>query len=242
MDSATDRIERHPRRVRRFHGAVWVVTLGLLVTGWWILLGGEGRPSPLARATGVADTRLHVWMGWALAALTVGVATVGCRGIATFLRETVRRDRGDAGWWRRWPAAAFTGRFARHEGLFDPGQRIANVLLVGGLLVLVVTGTAMTLLHGGPVFASMGRIHRWATIAISPVIVGHVLIAAGLLPGYRGAARSMHVDGRVRTATARSLWPGWADRVSRPADPHPDADRHEEASCSNDSYTERRER
>jgi cytochrome b subunit of formate dehydrogenase len=240
VDTATERIERHPRRVRRFHGAVWVVTLGLLVTGWWILLGGEGRPSPLARATGVADTRLHVWLGWALAALTVGAAAVGRRGIATFLRETVRRDRGDARWWRRWPAAAFTGRFARHEGLFDPGQRVANVLLVGGLLVLVVTGTAMTLLHGGPMFAWMSRLHRWTTIAIFPVIAGHVLIAAGVLPGYRGVARSMHVDGRLRAATARRLWPGWADLAARPAAPHPDADRQEVASSSNDSHPERR--
>jgi len=29
--TATERIERHPRRVRRFHGTVWVVTLGLLI-------------------------------------------------------------------------------------------------------------------------------------------------------------------------------------------------------------------
>jgi formate dehydrogenase subunit gamma len=223
------------------HGTVWVVTLGLLLTGWWILLGGEGRPSPLARATGVGDTRIHVWLGWALGVLAVGVAAVGRRGIATFLRETVRRDRGDARWWRQWPAAAFTGRFARHEGLFDPGQRIANVLLVGGLLVLVVTGTAMTLLHGGPVFAWMARAHRFTTIAISPVIVGHVLIAAGLLPGYRGTARSMHADGRVRATTTRRLWPGWAERASRPTGSNPDADRREVASCSNDSHPERRD-
>jgi formate dehydrogenase subunit gamma len=111
---------------------------------------------------------------------------------------------------------------------------------VGGLLVLVVTGTAMTLLHGGPVFAWMNRLHRWATIAISPVIVGHILIGAGLLPGYRGAARSMHVDGRVRAVTARRLWPGWADRTYRPADPHPDAERQEVGSSWNDSHLERR--
>ena len=240
MRTAPERIERHPRRVRRFHGAVWGVTVGLLLTGWWILLGGEGRPSPLARATGVGDTRLHVWLGWALGALTVGVAAVGRHGIATFVRETVRRDRGDARWWRRWPAAAFTGRFARHEGLFDPGQRVVNVLLVGGVLALVVTGTAMTLLHGGPVFAWMSRVHRWATIAISPLIAGHVLIAAGVLPGYRGVARSMHVDGRLRAATARRLWPGWSDLASRPAR-HPDADRQQVASFSNVSHPERRD-
>ena len=69
---------------------------------------------------------------------------------------------------------------------------------------------------------------------------GHVLIAAGVQPGYRGVARSMHVDGRLRAATARRLWPGWSDLASRPAR-HPDADRQQVASFSNVSHPERRD-
>jgi riboflavin biosynthesis pyrimidine reductase len=42
-----------------------------------------------------------------------------------------------------------TGRFARHEGRFDPGQRVANVIMPGGLAILTVTGVALTTLHGG---------------------------------------------------------------------------------------------
>jgi cytochrome b subunit of formate dehydrogenase len=36
------RIERYPRSARRFHTAIYVVTLLLLATGWWLLAGREG--------------------------------------------------------------------------------------------------------------------------------------------------------------------------------------------------------
>ena len=54
--------------------------------------------------------------------------------------------------------------------------------------------------------------HRWATYLITPLLAGHILIATGLLPGYRGVARSMHLGGRLCTETARRVWPGWLDR------------------------------
>ncbi len=39
-------VERYPRSARRYHTAVYVVTLLLLATGWWLLAGREGEPSP----------------------------------------------------------------------------------------------------------------------------------------------------------------------------------------------------
>lgn len=194
-----------------------MTTLALLLTGWWLVAGGEGRPSPLAELVGVADTRLHVWFGWALGVAIVLPLVIGWRGVVLFLRETFRVDRGDLRWWRAWPSAVLSGRFARHEGHFDPGQRIANVLMVGGLVVLTAGGIGMTVLHGGPVFAWLARIHRWSTFAVTPVIAGHVLIALGVLPGYRGVWRAMHLGGRVRHETARRLWPAWAERTARPS-------------------------
>lgn len=213
---ATSALPRHPRRVRLLHAGVYLTTLALLLTGWWLTLGGEGRPSPLSRVLGVADTQVHVWVGWALALLALVPLLVGRRGVVTFLRETFRRDRGDGRWWVRWPAGALTGRFGRHEGRFDPGQRVANVLMAGGLLVLVGTGLGLTVLHGGPVFAWLARIHRWTTYAITPVIAGHVLVAVGVLPGYRGVWRAMHLGGMVPLETARRIWPGWTERVVAP--------------------------
>jgi formate dehydrogenase subunit gamma len=165
----------------------------------------------------VADIRVHVWAGRALAAVALVAVAVGWRGTRTFLRETFRRDRGDGGWWRRWPVGALTGRFARHEGTFDPGQRVANVVIVGGLALLVGTGIALTLLHGGRLFAVLAKVHLWTAIVVTPVIAGHLLIALGVLPGYRGVWRSMF-GGRVRDETARRLWPGWAERA-RPRKP-----------------------
>jgi len=209
-----DGLPRHSRKVRLFHTAVYLLTLPLIVTGWWLRLGGEGHPSPLSRITGVADTRLHVWFGRSLAVVAAVVLVLGWRGILTFLRETFRHDTGDGRWWLRWPAGSLTGRFSRHEGHFDPGQRVANVVIVGGLLVLTGTGIALTLLHGGPMFATLDRVHRFATYIVTPFILGHMLIAFGLLPGYRGVWRSMHWGGRVRDDTARRVWPGWAERTA----------------------------
>jgi formate dehydrogenase subunit gamma len=218
---ATEPLTRHPRRVRWLHAAVALATLLLLWTGWWLLAGEEGRPSLLARALGVADIRVHVWAGRALGLVALAAVTVGWRGARTFLRETVRRDPGDAHWWRRWPIGALTGRFARHEGVFDPGQRVANVVIVGGLVLLTGTGIAMTALHGGALFAVLAKIHRWTAIVVTPVIAGHLLIALGLLPGYRGVWRSMFLGGRVPEETARRLWPGWAERVRRSEEASP---------------------
>jgi len=190
----------------------------LLATGWWLRLGQEGRPSVLARVTGRPDTELHDWTGWALVAVVMVGLVVGVRAAATFVLESVRFRRQDLNWLLSWPRAVLTGRFARHEGHFDPGQRIANVVLVVLLAALVVSGVGMARLHGGPVFVVMLHVHRWSTYAVTPVILGHVLVAAGVLPGYRGVWRSMHLGGRLDREVARRLWPGWLER-------HEDSDR-----------------
>jgi formate dehydrogenase subunit gamma len=218
---ATSRLPRTSRRARLLHALVYLTTFALLLTGWWLLVGGEGRPSPLARLFGAPDVRVHEWFGWGLAVALVLPLAIGWRGVAGFVRETFRVDRGDGRWWRTWPGAAFTGRFARHEGHFDPGQRVANVVLIGGLFVLVSTGIALTVLHGGPAFLWLARIHKWTTLAITPVVLGHVLVAVGVLPGYRGVWRAMHRDGRVSEDTARRIWPAWTER-SLPRSPGPD--------------------
>ena len=213
---ATEPVERHSRRTRWFHAAVYLVTLPLIFTGWWLLVGREGAPSLLESALGTPDTTIHVWLGRGLAGLAVAACVFGRGGVTTFVRETFRRDPGDGRWWRRWPAAAVSGRFARHEGYFDPGQRAANVAIVGGLLVLTVGGLVMTTVHGGPAYVWLHRVHRWAALAVTVALTGHVLIAIGVLPGYRGVWKAMHRGGRLPEDVARSIWPGWTERHGAP--------------------------
>lgn len=208
-------VVRHNRRTRLFHAAVAAITVPLLATGWWLLTGHEGRPSVLARLAGVADTEIHRWAGWILAGLALVPLTVGVRATATFVRETLRVDRGDGQWFLRWPLGAVTGRFGHHRGHFDPGQRLANIGFLVTLATLGVTGVGLTILHGGPTFSWLVRLHRLATYALTPLVIGHVVIAAGVLPGYRGARRAMGLTGRVPVATARRLWP----RSTPPAHP-----------------------
>jgi cytochrome b subunit of formate dehydrogenase len=208
-------VQRYNRRTRWFHAGIYLTVLVLLATGWWLRLGQEGRPSPLSRIARVPDTELHTWTGWALVGVAALGLVLGARAVRTFAVETVRFRRADLTWFARWPRALWTGRFARHDGHFDPGQRIANVVIVTGLAALIGSGVGMALLHGGPAFVVLVRVHRWSTYVLTPVLLGHILITF-LPPGYRGAWRSMHLGGRLNRAVARRLWPGWLERVSDP--------------------------
>jgi formate dehydrogenase subunit gamma len=205
-------VERYRRSVRWLHVGVYVTVLVLLATGGWLLLGNEGDPSPLSRLAGMPDTQLHVWVGWAFTGLVLGGIVIGVKGAWTFISESVRIDRGDLAWFRSWPRAVFTGRFTIHQGHFDPGQRLANIAMAAALLTVTASGVAMALLHGGPAFVWLVPLHVWSTYLLIPLVVGHVVIASGVLPGYRGVWRSMHLGGRLDVAVARRIWPGWLDR------------------------------
>jgi cytochrome b subunit of formate dehydrogenase len=218
MVAATERrthqqeVERFGRWARWFHAVTYIAVLVLLGTGWWLLTGREGDPSPLARLTGLPDTAVHLGLGWFFAGLVVVAAAVGARSVARFVTESLRFHRTDLRWFLRWPAAVLSGRFASHDGRYDPGQRVLNILLMLGLGVLVLSGVALAMLHGGPVFAVLAKVHRVATYPVTVLLVGHVLVASGVMPGYRGVWRSMHLGGHLRHDVARRIWPVWTDQ------------------------------
>ncbi len=210
-------LQRYSRRARWYHTAIYLTTFVLLATGWWLFAGKEGSPSALARLSSTSDVDLHTTAGWVLTALAVGALVLGARGSSRFLAESVTFHEGDFGWLIEWPGAAITGRFRRHEGHFDPGQRIANLAIAGLLLVLVASGVTLVLASGGSWFVWALRAHKWATYLLTPILIGHVVVASGILPGYRGVWRSIHWGGRLREETARRLWPRWAERELNPA-------------------------
>jgi cytochrome b subunit of formate dehydrogenase len=213
-------VVRYRRPARLFHTATYLLALVLLGTGWWLRAGKEGQPSILARLLDWPDVEIHRRAGWALVVVFGIGLTVGIRAVVTFSRETIRVDRGDVSWFRRWPAGALTGRFARHRGHFDPGQRIMNVAFVATFGVLIGSGIGLTTVHGGPDFAVLARLHRGATYVLTAQVLAHVFLALGILPGYRGAWRSMHLRGRTPLATARRLWPSSTEgRAGRRREP-----------------------
>ena len=211
---AVQAIERHNRATRWFHALIYTAGLTLLATGWWLLMGGEGNPSPLARVTGVPDTSLHKMIGWAFALIVIIGCIIGWRAARTFVAETLRVARSDGRWFARWPAALITGRFGWHDGHFDPGQRILNLVMTLSLAALMLSGLGLVTVHGGPAFVWMARVHKWSTYAATPMIAAHVVVASGILPGYRGVWRSMHLGGRLDRNVAQRLWPAWLSRKS----------------------------
>jgi formate dehydrogenase subunit gamma len=84
---------------------------------------------------------------------------------------------------------------------------------------LIRCAPAWALLHGGPAFVRLVRIHRWSTYLLTPVPLGHILIASGVLPGYRGVWRSMHFGGRLDRDVARRIWPAWLARNTHDDEP-----------------------
>jgi cytochrome b subunit of formate dehydrogenase len=203
-------VRRYGRAGRWFHAGVYVTVLVMLGTGWWFLVDGYRHDSPLARLTGLPDGAIHEYAGYAWVGVFLVWLPFGLRGVRPFVRETLRYRPGDGRWLATLPRAAFTGRFAGHDGHFDPGQRLANVAIVLGLVVMAVTGLGM--LYLPPIGIDLLVIHRWTTYALTPVLLGHIVIASGVLPGYRGVWRSIHLGGKLPAEVARRIWPGWLDR------------------------------
>ena len=204
-----DVVQRYGRTARWFHAVVYLLVLILLAGGWWFVVDRYQNP-----ALG-PDTLIHEVAGLLLVLVTVLYAGTRARAVRGFIRESTTREPGDSRWLAAWPRAAVTGRFERHDGQYDPGQRMANLVMVVTLGLIAVSGLSLLLLPGsGDSFKAL-EIHRWATFALTPVILGHIVVASGVLPGYRGVWRSMHLGGRLPVGVARRIWPGWTDRLGR---------------------------
>ena len=208
-------LRRNGRRARLLHLLVYLSTLLLAYSGIAVL--AEGHPA-LARPLGghVVAATSHRLVGYGLLIVLALVAAVWWRAAGRFAAESLRFERLDLRWLASYPRMALTSTRqpapAPHRGHFDPGQRIFNLLLVLALLVLGATGVVM----GMPerflpsVFGLSLRIHELATWVLLGLVAGHLLLASGALPGYRGVWRAMHLGGRVPAATARRLWPSWS--------------------------------
>jgi cytochrome b subunit of formate dehydrogenase len=208
-------LRRNGRRARLLHTLVYLSTLFLAYSGIAVL--AEGHPG-LARPLGghVPAATSHRLVGYGLLVVALLVAVVWWRAAGRFFAESLRFGRLDLRWLAGYPRMALTPARqpapAPHRGHFDPGQRVLNLLLVLALLVLGVTGLIM----GMPerflpsVLGLSLRIHEVATWVLLGLVAGHLLLTSGVLPGYRGVWRAMHLGGRVPAATARRLWPGWS--------------------------------
>lgn len=212
----TERLLRNRPAARRLHAAVYLLTGFLFLSGLAVL--GEGSPALEGLFGGhVATARWHRWVGFGLVGLGLVVASLRPGTSAWFLSESVRFGRRDLDWFVRHPR--FLLRPSRHapaphEGHFDPGQRVFNLVVVVSLVALAATGAVMSFPQRflPAAFAASLQIHQAATWVLGIAVVGHLVVVSGVFRGYRGVWRAMHRDGRVAAALGEALWPKWAKR------------------------------
>ena len=197
------------------HAGLYLSTFVLLLTG--VALLGEGIRALEDAFGGHAATALrHRLLGAAVAGAALLAALVRPRAAGRFLAESLRFRRNELAWFRRYPAFLLRPSRnppARHDGHFDPGQRVFNLLVLASLAALTATGVLMWFPRAfvPAVFGWSLRIHRLATWVLVGAVAGHLLVASGVLPAYRGAWRAMHRGGRVPRELAARLWPRWAE-------------------------------
>jgi len=215
VTSQPARILRNTRAARRLHTVVYLTVTVLFASG--VSLLGAGIPWIESLFGGHESTGAwHRWIGFGLIALALIVTLVRTRAVGRFLRESVRFRASDLDWFLTYPrfvARPSRNEPARHQGHFDPGQRVFNCVIVVAFLVLSVTGVLMAFPDQfvPAVFAWSFRLHRLATWALVAAVLGHLLIASGFLRAYRGVWRAMHGAGRVDVSLAKRLWPRWAN-------------------------------
>jgi formate dehydrogenase subunit gamma len=213
----SDRLLRNGRRTRLLHAGTYLATAVLLISG--ISLLGEGSPALAALFGGhVGTAHWHRWVGFGLVGCGLLVVAVRPAAVGRFLLESIRFRATDVQWFANYPRFLFRpGPKAPspHEGHFDPGQRVLNLVLMVSFAVLSATGIVMAFPQAvtPDSFAWNLRLHDWATSVLTVAIAGHVVIASGALRAYRGVWRAMHLDGRVSRRLADRLWPTWAARA-----------------------------
>lgn len=214
------RVLRNAAGPRRIHAGTYLATVFLLLSG--IAVAGEGHPV-LANLLGghVAAAEWHRWVGYALIGAGLVIPVVRWRAAVGLLAESVRFRPSDIGWFQSYPRFVLRPSHhapARHEGHFDPGQRVLNCIILAAFAALAATGVVMSFPQAviPSVFGWSLRIHRAVTWLLVASVAGHLLVATGVLSAYRGVWRAMHRDGRVPADLAAKLWPAWAQARQRP--------------------------
>jgi len=117
--------------------------------------------------------------------------------------------RGPARCARSATSARADGDVGRAVGRHDLGDVVVDEPGVVGadvtLGALIGSGIALTTLHGGP--RSRGSCACTASPPTRCYRSSPSTLAIGVLPGYRGAWRSMHLGGRTPNTAIERLWP-----------------------------------
>ena len=203
-------VQRFGRVERAVHWTNAALVLFLLASGFnlygtsWLRFVGN-------RAT-VKD--LHAWAGYLLP-IPVVLGSIGRAGrqFREDLRRFSRWTADDKLWW------STEARRHAHLGKFNPGQKLNAVFVGACIIVFLATGIVLRWHERFPLWQRTGAdfTHRWFSIVLAIVTVGHILMAM-----FRPQAMRGIIQGRVRSSWASAHHPRWYAEVSDPEASTPD--------------------
>ncbi len=192
-------IVRFDRTQRVAHWANALLFVALIVTAIPLYLGSLFG---LVLERHVVE-EVHLWCGLALP-VPIVVSLLGPWGAAmrADLARVSRWSEAEVEWLRR------LGRSHLRADKFNPGQKLNTVVVGATILVLLATGAMLQWFLAFPVTWRAGAtdVHDLFAVAITLVIVGHVILALT-----HPSALAAMVRGRVSEAWARRYAPAWAE-------------------------------
>ena len=160
---------------------------------------------PLSRITGhrAFVEWIHVIAGIGLPIpFIVGLLSKAFRADAQRLNRFTRTD------WR-WLRSRTRRRDRLPVGKFNAGQKLNANFQLGGILVMLGTGTIMRFANHWPVYLRTGAtfVHDWLAYGLLAVVVGHIVMANRDPDALRGMR-----TGYVPAAWAKREHAAWAER------------------------------
>ncbi|HEY8728751.1 MAG TPA: cytochrome b/b6 domain-containing protein [Acidothermaceae bacterium] len=191
--------------LRFTRGERWVHKTTAILMGICLMTAAILYIDPLSRITGhrAVVEWVHVIAGIGLPIpFLVGLLSKAFRADAQRLNRFTRTD------WR-WLRSRTRRRDRLPVGKFNAGQKLNANFQLGGILVMLGTGTIMRFANHWPVYLRTGAtfVHDWLAYGLLAVVIGHIVMANRDPDALRGMR-----TGYVPAAWAKREHAAWAER------------------------------
>ncbi len=126
----------------------------------------------------------------------------------------------DMAWLIKFPAYIFFPKKIKMPefiGKINPGQKILGSAMITCSFLMAISGLIRMLFYPFPtsITAVAYTVHQVIFPLLILLFLGHVFIGSGILPIYRGVARSIFRDGKLKAGFIKIHWKNWLDHGPR---------------------------